>query len=482
MSGEGATRLAARPGVKADPTSLRAFAEQGEAVRDRIERALDVVRVTLDTIAPLWRPRASTGEIVTEVERLLRALWENEKLVDSLRRELLLADSSTSLNTGDRVEAVSGSASPWIDPTSDSWVVNLIRLGTGSPASPEFLARAAADAPATIIDIATSLSELTPEEQGRLLAEDPEQFLANWNHAADSAWGSVVDLARVGVGATLTLAPGADRLLEHYTGHSYGGELNDQLLAAVHLLADDPDALAASTIGLEQLRNDPYGWFGGALPDLILEGLTAGGAAMLGARRLRLVGTVADSVDPLHAVGSGPRRFPDLDVQRAGEPEWGIPADLVSRRQAPFESPETWVEDLNANGMDEIGRDLNCIDCARATEANWRGDDAVAAPLSDADLTGVSADRLEEWTGGALRPADLAEVEARLAEMGPGSSAIVASLWDEGGAHAYNAVNDGGVVKWVDAQLGEVSPWPPPYAAKVDESIAIFIGPDGRPR
>ena len=76
----------------------------------------------------------------------------------------------------------------------------------------------------------------------------------------------------------------------------------------------------------------------------------------------------------------------------------------------------------------------------------------------------------------------LDEVADKLDDLGPGSSAMVASSWTHGGAHAYNAVNDAGTIRWVDGQLGRVGPWPPVYGAQVDESLVIVFGPDGVPR
>ena len=173
--------------------------------------------------------------------------------------------------------------------------------------------------------------------------------------------------------------------------------------------------------------------------------------------------------------------FPDLDEFRRTEADWAPAGPIVSNRDRPFEPPESWVADLNGDGMQTPGRHNNCIDCARAAEANWRGDDAVAAPLADPGAPGLPPDRLEDWTGGRFVPATIDEIHGRLTELGPGSSAIVTSAWDTGSAHAYNAVNDGGTIKWVDAQRGTASTWPPPYAEHVTDSIVIFIDADGNP-
>jgi hypothetical protein len=173
--------------------------------------------------------------------------------------------------------------------------------------------------------------------------------------------------------------------------------------------------------------------------------------------------------------------FPDLDVQRQGEVEWAQAGPIVSHRRGPFESPETWVGDINGGGTGVAGRNRNCVDCARAVEANWRGQDAVAAPVQPSVGRGTGAHLLEDWTGGTLQPTSVTGVGLRLEQMGPGSSALIVSRWGTGRAHAYNAVNDAGVIKWVDGQAGQVSGWPPPYASSVDATLAIFVGPDGTP-
>jgi hypothetical protein len=53
------------------------------------------------------------------------------------------------------------------------------------------------------------------------------------------------------------------------------------------------------------------------------------------------------------------------------------------------------------------------------------------------------------------------QIGGTLAELGPGGSAIVGCVWDGDGGHWFNAVNDGGAIKAVDGQSGQVESWPP---------------------
>jgi hypothetical protein len=80
----------------------------------------------------------------------------------------------------------------------------------------------------------------------------------------------------------------------------------------------------------------------------------------------------------------------------------------------------------------------------------------------------------------------MAEVGRCLEKLGPGSSAIVGCQWTEHGAHWFNAFNDAGTVKAVDAQSDLVGSWPPSQdgvgfdESRMRFSHAIFFDPDGK--
>jgi hypothetical protein len=174
-------------------------------------------------------------------------------------------------------------------------------------------------------------------------------------------------------------------------------------------------------------------------------------------------------------------QHPDHKATRSSEPYWGEAEAAKVETATRFEDPTCWIGDVNGAGVGAPGRNNNCVDCARATEVRWRGNSGTAARHIDATAHGAPAQLLESWTGGTLHAATMASIASELTKQGPGSSAIVVSAWHGGGAHAYNAVNDRGEVKWIDGQSGRVDRWPPPYASQARSSWAIVMGPSGKP-
>jgi hypothetical protein len=176
----------------------------------------------------------------------------------------------------------------------------------------------------------------------------------------------------------------------------------------------------------------------------------------------------------------------DTDTsERAGERTDAADAhpDLYKRTDAPppkvdgpHESPENWAGEINpGEGLD------NCGDCARSAQQTWEGSPrcaAVGGPEHDSVMT--------QWAGASPEPASVDDINAKLAELGPGSSAIVGFDWASGGGHWSNAVNDGGAIKAVDGQKGRVGSWPPGQstmrfsAADMHNTEAIFFDANGR--
>lgn len=148
-------------------------------------------------------------------------------------------------------------------------------------------------------------------------------------------------------------------------------------------------------------------------------------------------------------------------------------------------SPE-WVADRNPGWPDAAGRDANCGDCTRASESTWRGVDTQAGALTDAMATGESVSVMDAWSSGDRVPADFDTVAERLEALGPGSSALVAAYWSDGGGHWFNACNDNGVIVAVDGQRCMSERWPPTYGGLRFEEAdcrkieAVFIDPQGR--
>jgi hypothetical protein len=92
---------------------------------------------------------------------------------------------------------------------------------------------------------------------------------------------------------------------------------------------------------------------------------------------------------------------------------------------------------------------------------------------------------MEAWSDGDLVPTSFQAIGDELAALGPGSSALVLTLWDTGGGHWFNAFNDNGAVTATDGQAGESEPWPPSDAGLGFEEVdctsvfAVFIDAEG---
>lgn len=185
--------------------------------------------------------------------------------------------------------------------------------------------------------------------------------------------------------------------------------------------------------------------------------------------------------DPSSTAADGAWQHPDHQATRSKEPFWAEAAVAKVETASRFEPPSSWIRDVNGGGSAEPGRNNNCVDCARATEVRWRGGSGTAARHIDANAHGAPAQILESWTGGTLESTSIESIATALLGHGHGSSAIVVSAWHGGGAHAYNAVNDHGEVKWLDGQSGRADRWPPPYASQARSSWAIVMDSSGKP-
>ena len=131
-----------------------------------------------------------------------------------------------------------------------------------------------------------------------------------------------------------------------------------------------------------------------------------------------------------------------------------------------FTSPDDWVDRINPRGPywdgtgGEPGRNVNCVDCARATERAWRGESEISA----ANLVGGErSDGIEAWSGTSAEEVSFSEISERLQRGGHGSSAMILGERKGLRGHAFNAVNLNGQILFVDAQpiRGAVDYWPP---------------------
>ncbi|MFC4057488.1 toxin glutamine deamidase domain-containing protein [Planomonospora corallina] len=184
---------------------------------------------------------------------------------------------------------------------------------------------------------------------------------------------------------------------------------------------------------------------------------------------------------------SRPEPQAQADIERA------VPAD---ERGAPRRFPDPrgmWIRLINASGpADDPFRATNALDCALAVLATWYGMPTVAAarhpeydrigkPVLDGESDGTA--RAERWLGHRFQLAGAGRaaytlIAQRLLDGGHGSAALLVTRWPGGGSHAWNAVNSGGEVIWIDAQRGHMAV-EPPYDA-VTGVFCVLIDGEGR--
>ena len=132
-----------------------------------------------------------------------------------------------------------------------------------------------------------------------------------------------------------------------------------------------------------------------------------------------------------------------------------IAAQDVAAGRAP---PESFVEHVNKDlplGKTIGDRRFNCANCSVATDATLGGNPAAALP---GNVT--SAQNLASHYGTSWSPmmSTVQDVEAAMKQLPPGSRAIIvgAPPGQNAVGHFYNAVNQGGAVRFIDGQIGGV--------------------------
>ncbi|MBT2232807.1 hypothetical protein KLK06_43845 [Nonomuraea sp. NEAU-A123] len=154
----------------------------------------------------------------------------------------------------------------------------------------------------------------------------------------------------------------------------------------------------------------------------------------------------------------------------------------------------TWVRLINGGGpADDPFRASNAADCALAVLSTWHGEPAAAAPrwpdydrigrpLVTGEVGGTA--RIERWVGQRFQYLGQGRhaypmVARRLVEAGHGAGAVIVVRWPGGGSHAWNAVNSGGEVIWIDAQRGHMAV-EPPYTT-VTGVFCVIVDRQGQP-
>lgn len=104
--------------------------------------------------------------------------------------------------------------------------------------------------------------------------------------------------------------------------------------------------------------------------------------------------------------------------------------------------------------VNPLGGTQNCVNCVIATDARLAGRPASALNSSGPQPISI----LESHFGGAFKPvAGRAEIESILSSSGHGSRGIVFGGRGADPGHVFNAVNQNGVIRFLDGQTGRTA-------------------------
>jgi hypothetical protein len=116
---------------------------------------------------------------------------------------------------------------------------------------------------------------------------------------------------------------------------------------------------------------------------------------------------------------------------------------------------ESVVSDIagSIRKVNPTGGTMNCVNCAIATDATLARRPASALPGGPTSI-GV----LEQQFGGQfVKMASKQSIDQAMQVAGPGARAIVYGERAGGIGHLFNVVNQGGVVRYLDGQTGQVA-------------------------
>ncbi|MGV0744126.1 toxin glutamine deamidase domain-containing protein [Mycolicibacterium sp. XJ870] len=151
--------------------------------------------------------------------------------------------------------------------------------------------------------------------------------------------------------------------------------------------------------------------------------------------------------------------------------------DQETKVRDPAASRSVLLDDLGVPDADPAG---NCAyGVADAVSQRYGRDIRIETAVT---ATGVPARSLFQAVGSQADFATYTEVSERLAQLGPGSSAVLTSRWTgvRQGGHAYLAVNDGGEIYLIDQRTGQRSGWPPHWGqGAVDRTAVGYLDENG---
>ncbi|HEY4225755.1 MAG TPA: toxin glutamine deamidase domain-containing protein [Pseudolysinimonas sp.] len=164
-----------------------------------------------------------------------------------------------------------------------------------------------------------------------------------------------------------------------------------------------------------------------------------------------------------------------------------------------------WIGRVNPNySTNDEAWTNNCGPCARSMADAYQG---VSTQPAFGDGRHPPGEYDEMWNAVGCRPttaltnsprhadpasftsAAYSRLSAQLEKEGPGAVAIIGVDWDDprvplgrAGGHWFNAyVDDGGVVRWADGQLGMADDWPPGYPVPIWNIEAVVRPSGGQP-
>jgi RHS repeat-associated protein len=106
-------------------------------------------------------------------------------------------------------------------------------------------------------------------------------------------------------------------------------------------------------------------------------------------------------------------------------------------------------------GVNPTGSNLNCVNCAIATEYTLRGSPATALPSTGP----LAVSRITNEFGGRFSPVSgPMQIGSILSESGEGASGIVFGQGTNSN-HVWNVVNQGGIIRFLDGQTGGLGIW-----------------------
>ena len=195
--------------VTVDPDRLDEAVAGGRDLAVAMEPLLDALRAAVDAAVDAVGVDPADPYVVGA----LTALVADLSILDGH-----LAEVASAARAAD-----GGWSSPWLDPDSDSWVVNTVRAGTGQVVSPQYVGRLLDEGPDAASTVMGAAAELTPAGQHRRMAEDPARSVSDWWRATQSAGGAALDTVAAGIGVVAGANPAVDEAIGQVTGRAAGG-------------------------------------------------------------------------------------------------------------------------------------------------------------------------------------------------------------------------------------------------------------------